>query len=340
VSDFRYHLVSIIAVFLALAVGIVVGSTALRPAVVSSLNKAESAVEQQIKSVTRQNNDLNQQVSADQAFAQAGAGRLVGHLLTGQSVVLVIAPGADSQLVSGVTGMVTAAGATITGQVLLQQQFFDASDSTETKLTALAAPLAVTAGVTLAQPQNGDPVTGQEAAAQVLAPALAEKAAGTGLTASQGQGILAAFAQSGYLRVSPASGSGTTLAPATLAIVLEPDSPPSTSGSSPANQALLAVASQLQAGSAGTVLTGSLAGSGPGSAIDAATGAGKVSTVDNADSAVGQIVVIQTLAELLSGHAPASYGGRPGAVPSPAPTPSESATASPATSPTPPVRKK
>ena len=42
--DFRYHLVSIVAVFLALAVGIVVGSTELQPGVVNSLRaSAESA---------------------------------------------------------------------------------------------------------------------------------------------------------------------------------------------------------------------------------------------------------------------------------------------------------
>ncbi len=39
VIDFRYHLVSIIAVFLALAIGIVVGSTALQPTVESGLQR-------------------------------------------------------------------------------------------------------------------------------------------------------------------------------------------------------------------------------------------------------------------------------------------------------------
>ena len=41
--DFRYHLVSIVAVFLALAIGIVVGSTALKPAVLSGLQKTANA---------------------------------------------------------------------------------------------------------------------------------------------------------------------------------------------------------------------------------------------------------------------------------------------------------
>lgn len=338
--DFRYHLVSLIAVFLALAVGIVVGSTALQPAVESTLHKAESAVKQQIDSVTRQNTTLNQQVGADQAFAQASVGRLVGHLLTGQSVVLVVAPSPDGQLVSGVTSMVTAAGGTVTGQVLLQPQFFDASDSTETKLTALAQSLAASTGLTPTAPQTGDPVTGQEAAAQVLAAALVTKTAGGGLTATQAQAVLAGFGQSGYLRVSAGSGGGTSLPPATLAVVVAPGTPPSRSDSSPANQALLAVAEQLQSASSGTVLAGSLTGSGPDSAITAEASAGKVSTVDNADSVIGQIVVIQALSELLAGHAPTSYGGRPGVVPSPAPTPSDTSGTSPGITPTPPARKK
>ena len=42
--DFRYHLVSIVAVFLALAVGIVVGAIALQPHVADVLNR-ESTVE-------------------------------------------------------------------------------------------------------------------------------------------------------------------------------------------------------------------------------------------------------------------------------------------------------
>ena len=44
--DFRYHLVSIIAVFLALAIGIVVGATALQPATVKLLNAASVAEKQ------------------------------------------------------------------------------------------------------------------------------------------------------------------------------------------------------------------------------------------------------------------------------------------------------
>ena len=337
--DFRYHLVSIIAVFLALAIGIVVGSTALQPTVESALNHAETRLQKRINQVTQNNTALNQALAADQAFAQAAEGRLLGHLLTGQDVVMVTAPSPDSQVVTGLTTALHTANATITGTVALQPPFFDDSDSTEARLTQLAQQLATAAGLTISAQHDGDAVAGQEAAAQVIAAAIAAKSGPAALSAAQSQAILSGFASAGYLQVSGPAGTATSLPPAGLAIVVAPAAPPSATDASPANLSLLAVAEQLQAASHGTVLAGSLAGSGPGSAIDEATGAGKVSTVDEADAATGQIMTVQALSNLLSGHPPASYGVHPGAAPSPAPTPSVSPTAT-ATATAPHVRNK
>jgi hypothetical protein len=323
VIDFRYHLVSIIAVFLALAVGIVVGSTALQPGVETSLLKTEQILRSQIGNLKSTNAQLTQQGSADQQFAEAAAGRLLSHLLTGQSVVLVVAPDASDQVVTGLATAVQQAGGTITGQVALQPQFFDASDSTEARLTGLAQQLAGDAGLSLSGQPGSGPVSGQQAAAQILAAALVQKNS-NGLTTQQAQAILAGLGQGGYLQVTPASGSSATLPLATMALVVAPATPPDTSGTSPASLALLAVAEELQSSSSGTVLAGSLAGSGPGSAIDQATGGGKISTVDDADAAVGRVTAVQALSELLAGHSPASYGVNPGAVPSPAPSPTVS----------------
>ncbi|HEY2286661.1 MAG TPA: copper transporter [Streptosporangiaceae bacterium] len=320
--DFRYHLVSIIAVFLALAIGIVVGSTALQPVVESGLQATETLLHRRIDQVTQNNAALTQGRSADQAFAQAGESRLIGHLLTGQDVVLVTAPSPDGKVVTGLTTALQAAGATITGTVALQAPFFDDSDSTEAKLSQLAQQLASTAGLTISGQNDGDAVAAQEAAAQVIAAAIASKTDPAVLTTAQSQAILSGFAAAGYLQVSGPAGSATSLPRAGLAMVVAPAAPASASDVSPANLALLGVAEQLQAASHGTVLAGSAAGSGPGSAIDEATGGGKVSTVDEADLATGQIMAVQALSFLLSGRPPASYGVHPGTAPSPAPTPS------------------
>lgn len=320
--DFRYHLVSIIAVFLALAIGIVVGSTALQPAVESGLRATEGLLHRRIDQVTQANTALSEGRAADQAFAQAAESRLLGHLLTGQDVVMVTAPSPDGQVVSGLTTALHTADATITGTVALQPAFFDDSDSTEARLTQLAQQLASAAGLIISAQHDGDAVAGQEAAAQVIAAAIAAKTAPAALSPAQSQAILSGFASAGYLQVSGPGGTAANLPPAGLAIIVAPATPPSSTDVSPANLALLAVAEQLQTASHGAVLASSLAGSGTGSAIDEATGAGKVSTVDEADSASGQIMTVQALSRLLAGHPPGSYGVHPGAAPSPAPTPS------------------
>ena len=91
--DFRYHLVSIVAVFLALAIGIVVGTTALKPAVLTGLQKTATAEKARIDALFARNAQLKNQLRAAQAFAQAGEQLTLGDLLDGQRVVLVTAPG-------------------------------------------------------------------------------------------------------------------------------------------------------------------------------------------------------------------------------------------------------
>jgi Copper transport outer membrane protein, MctB len=325
VINFRYHLVSLVAVFLALAIGIFIGATELRPDVTASLNRISKLEQRQIASLQSGNRQLQQELGNNQAFAQAAAPLLLPGLLTGQRVVLVAAPGADSQTITGVTTAVRQAGAKVTGQVLLQQSFFDTGASTESRLEALARQLDPP-GVSLdgqeAQQITDPQITGQQQAAAVIAAAVVTKAA-PGVATAEGKDILQGFAGQGYLQVSPANGA-TALAPATLAVVIIPATAPSDGDSDPANLGLISVTQQLQHASNGAVLAGSYPGSGPGSAIDELvsgnTGA-QLFSVDNANTETGQIMVVQALNELLAGHKPASYGVGPGVVPSPAPKP-------------------
>ena len=61
--DFRYHLVSIVAVFLALAIGIVLGSTELRGAAFSALDRTSSALSGKLNAANSENSSLQQQVN-------------------------------------------------------------------------------------------------------------------------------------------------------------------------------------------------------------------------------------------------------------------------------------
>ncbi len=322
--DFRYHLVSIVAVFLALAVGIVVGATALKPLTTAALDRTSKVEQRQIRSLQAENGTLKSQASNDQtfgeAFAKAAAPRLLSNLLTDQRVVIVTAPGADGSTVSGITSALQQAGAKVTGQVQLQPAFFGTSASTQNSLNTLAQQLAPLGGTPAGQatPLGTDTqIAGQREAGQVITDALVTT--GTDLSAGAAKTIISGFKQAGYIQVN-----GTTaLAQATLAVVVIPAAPPQAGDVDPQNLALIALAQQLAEASHGAVLAGSQPGSGSGSAIDELINGNtgiQLSSVDNANTESGQILVAWALSESLAKQKTAAYGLYTGVVPTPAPT--------------------
>ena len=332
--DFRYHLVSIVAVFLALAVGIVLGSTELRGAALTALDRTSSALSAKLNAADAENSALQQEVNGDRAFAQAAEPVLLAHLLDGQRVVVITAPGAPAGVVNGVTTALGDAGATVSGQVALSARFADTSASNLSLLDQLTQRV-VPPGLTLA---NGTP---QQQAAQVLASALVSSgssssgSSGSGGSSSQvgdteaAQTILSSYSAGQFITVTGQPAQG-----ATLAVIVTPSSAPADGNSDPANQAIVSLAQEFGTGSEATVVAGPSSGSGQGSAISAVRSSGaanSASTVDNADQVTGQIVVVQALQQQLNGHKPGSYGTQSGANsagPSPAPVPSVSPSAS------------
>lgn len=320
--DFRYHLVSIVAVFLALAVGIVLGSAALNGPITNALRRSVVVAQQQADRARAAKQNADQQLNGAQSFAQANSHLILGDQLSGQHVVLVEAPGAPGAVTSGVASALTEAGAVITGHVQLQAAFLDPSSATQSRLGTLAKSL-TPAGLTLT---NG---SSQAEAAQVLAAAIVSKDGpgqpAVGVADSGSAAILSGFAAGGFL-----TDSGAPSSHANLAVVIIPASPPATGTANAASQSLVTVGQQINLADQGTVFAGSVSGSGPGSAIDVLRTGGhtRMSSVDNADTPIGQYVVVQALSELTRGHS-GNYGIDAGATapgPSPAPSPSPSAT--------------
>jgi hypothetical protein len=325
VIDFRYHLVSIIAVFLALAVGLAVGSTALSGKAEEALTTAQHRAIADNNTLHKDNKLQQSELAADEAFATANSERLLAGLLTGERVVLVAAPGADSAVLSGLTTALRQAGATVTGQVGLTSGFTITSGQTEDALSLLAQSLATQAGLLLTT-DPGSQVAGQQAAAQVLADSLVSSS-GTE-TSSASQKILAGFMQGGFITVD--SGAPAN-APAQLAVLVTPNGPPPQSSS----QVLAAFAQELKSAGGATVMAGASISIGAGSAISVEDSAGPVvSTVDYADTEIGQIMVVQALRQALDGKAPKAFGAGPATAVSPAPTPAATPTVRPSTSPT------
>jgi hypothetical protein len=323
VIDFRYHLVSIIAVFLALAVGLAVGSTALTGKATEALTAAQHKALEDNNALHREKDLLEQEVAADQAVAVASSERLLAGLLTGERVVVVAAPGADGSVLSGLTTALREAGATITGQVSLTTAFTTTTGQTEATLTSLAQRLATQSGLLLAAP-SASQLAGQQAAGQVLAASLVSSSAS--LTSSSSQQILNGFSQGGFITVdSGAPGD----APAQLAVLVTPGGPAPQS----ASDVLVPFAQELKSAGSATVMAGAVSSIGAGSVISAEDSSGPVvSTVNDADTEMGQILVVQALSVLLHGKSPAAYG-LPGTAVSPAPTPAATPTPRPSTSP-------
>ncbi|HEU4900995.1 MAG TPA: copper transporter, partial [Actinomycetota bacterium] len=113
----RYHIVSLVAVFLALALGIVVGSTVLQEGTVSVLRATSEQVRQQSERNSRENVALKQEISRLQSFGTTVLPELVQDRLKGRSVVLVDTDKVDSGMRDAVRKVLEDAGARVDGQI-------------------------------------------------------------------------------------------------------------------------------------------------------------------------------------------------------------------------------
>ena len=332
--DFRYHLVSIVAVFLALAIGIVLGSTELQGNTIDVLRSSSNSLKNQLDQTQAERTTLQQELGNNLTFLATAEPRLLANELPGDRIVLVTEPGASSTVISGVKQAATEAGATVTGEVAIQPKFNDLSGTTQSSLAQINSDMATTDGTSLATPSNEQTLDQQQAAQLIGTAILATTTAGetTGISTADATTLLGAYAQAGYITITPAVTDR-----ATLAVIVTPDTAPADGQNDPGTQVLLAIAQEFAGESAATVVVGSTAGSAAGSpiaALRASSVASLVSTVDNADSIIGQVSTIWALAQQLRGQKPNSYGISPGAsAVSPVPLPVPSAT--PTISPTP-----
>ena len=135
--DFRYHLVSIVAVFLALAIGIVLGSTELRGNTLELLQSSSNSLKNQLNAVSAQRDGYQAQANAADQYLQAAEPRLLTGLLDGDRVVIVTEPGAQGSVVDALNKAAATANATVIGQVALQPKFNDISGANQSSLDSI-----------------------------------------------------------------------------------------------------------------------------------------------------------------------------------------------------------
>ena len=330
--DFRYHLVSIVAVFLALAIGIVLGATELQGSVIDGLRSESNALKNELSAANADSSRYEQAVGASDQFLQTAEPKLTSGMLTGDRIVFVTEPGAPSAVIDGIEKAAGAgyAGATITGTIALEPKFNDLSGTTRSSLSAINANLAATDSIGLV-PAADEQTVYQQNAAQLIGDAILDQPVGQAVvTVPEAQAILKSYVQGGYLTIS----SGVPTDGANLAVIVTPQATTADGPNDPADQILLAIAAQFANASAATLVAGP--SSAPPSAISVLRGSsvsGQVSSVDNADTTLGQISTIWALANQVAGEKPNSYGVSGASAVSPVPllpvpsvTPTASAT--------------
>lgn len=135
--NFRYHLVSLIAVFLALAVGVVLGAGPLQNAVDQG---SEAGQAQKIQALEDEAAEASQVQDEYVDFVQALSSDILPGTLQGKTVALVMLPGAPSRGVDLVGDAVEAAGGEVLGRVLLTSDW-ETTDASTYRDT-LAGPVA------------------------------------------------------------------------------------------------------------------------------------------------------------------------------------------------------
>ena len=125
--DFRYHLVSLISVFLALAVGVVLGAGPLQNSLGTALNDQVTALRENRNATQAKLEQTETAVNErDSYITQAASGLLPGTLAS-KNVAMVLLPEAKAEDADAITTQLKNAGATVTGRVSLTSTWVDLS---------------------------------------------------------------------------------------------------------------------------------------------------------------------------------------------------------------------
>ncbi|BBY52919.1 copper transporter [Mycobacterium koreense] len=302
----RHHVISLAAVFLALAVGVVLGSGLLSDSLLSGVRAEKKDLRSQISELNDEKNALNEKLDAVNDFDALVAGRIVRDALAGKSVVIFRAPDADSDDVESITRTLGQSGATVTGTVSLTQEFVDANSAEKLRSVVTSSVLPAGAQLNPALIDQGSQAGDLLGIAVLINRDKAVKPADD----AQRETVLAALRDTGFI-----SYGDQRIGAADAALVLTGGAVADDAGNQGASVARLAAA--LAPRGAGTLLAGR-DGSASGSAAVAVTRAdagmaAAVSTVDDIDTEAGRITTVLGLAELVGGGHPGQYGIGPGA---------------------------
>jgi hypothetical protein len=296
VIDFRYHIVSIVAIFFALGAGVVLGAGPLKGTgselVQSQANKDRAALEDaraeliQAKALDKYRDDYVAKVTAG----------LTDGKLSGRKITLVTMPSADNDTVSGVQNALEQAGGQVVTKVSLDAKLFDPGQR------QLVEPLVnelVTADITFDKDSNT-----YQRAGMILARGVAAKEEGKTVD-PEATKIISGLTGSKLVSLKPTPKDRSSL------VVVVAAKPPTPAPDNSSYNDAVDFAEGLDMGSAGAVVAGSPESAQNGGMIKSLRGDSEatkiVSSVDVANIPSGQLTVVFALVEQASGKA-GQYG--------------------------------
>lgn len=111
--DFRYHIVSLIAVFLALGIGIIMGTTVVQRAIVADQERVIDSLNERFKKERSDKEDAEGKLALWDRFGKDGEKFFVGGRLGGQKVTVVTAQGVPKDWADATIAVMRQAGAQV-----------------------------------------------------------------------------------------------------------------------------------------------------------------------------------------------------------------------------------
>ena len=130
----RHHLASLIAVFLALGLGVVAGSTFISPVTVKALSASINRLDARDRALEAQNNQLNQTNGQLQQALTTSRDIMVQGRLAGRPVDLISFESTPASETSDVASTIAAAGARLQSSVVLSNRLGLADDASRTQV--------------------------------------------------------------------------------------------------------------------------------------------------------------------------------------------------------------
>jgi len=261
----------------------VVGTTALNGPITKDLRHQVDALKNDRNSLSDQVKQLQSQVGNGQKFGAMYGAQIVRGTLHETNVLIIGMPGASSQVKDNLATEVSAAGGKVTGRVQITNDYVDAKQADA--MTRFATGGVQPVGLTYPNTDQAGVIGGA-----LLAYVLLGKGQPTDLTQ-----VIAGFAQMHMLKLE----GGDNITPTTNVVVVASGSLPTDDSR---GQTELALVSQLQQQGAHEVVAGDTSSAKDDGVVAMVRGDSSdrsaVATVDNSDTALGQVSAILALAEV------------------------------------------